>query len=302
MFVLDSNLIINLMNKSSTYEDFPNSYKDFLRISRNRAYKSWSSREKWIPIDPVIAIMELTKQDIKQDYERYEDYFINFYRKIYKIDNFDPRWIHSTYSVALRAVSSTHPSIKKTIEKLYVFIASNDKPTQSEIIDGCDNFIEWIWAEKDNLTLIGGFLFYVAIYAIAGSPDARQVIKLNKVEKQGASNVANNVAWDFLYWMALDTNYFINQYDNTIICTGDKALASLLASKEHTGSRFSTKEITDSTYVEAKGNFRPYKFKRLENTKLEKILFNKFLNLWLNLDRVVEDTVKFGFDENLFKS
>jgi hypothetical protein len=302
MFVLDANLILNLMNKNLEYDDFPNSYKDFLRISRNKAYKSWSMRGKWIPIDPVLAIMELTKQDKKQDFKIYEAYFNDFFEKIYRINNFDPRWIYSTYEVALKAVSNTHPSIKKTIEKLYKFIAKNDKPTQEEIIAGCDKFIEWIWSERDDLVLIGGFLFYVAIYAIAGSPEARQVIKLNKIKKEGASEVANNVAWDFLYWLNLDTRYFINKYDNTIICTGDKALATLLGSKEHTGSRFSTKEIDKSEYVEAKGNIKPYKFKRLENTKLEKTLYYKFMNLYLNLDRVIHDSVKFGFDKSLYDS
>lgn len=299
MFIPDANLVLNLLKASSTIQALPNSYQDYLRITKNKTYKSWHSRGKWIPVNPFLAIMELSKQDEKKDFDKYRAYFKDFFFKVYRIKDLDPKWIYLTYEAAFKAQFGFHSSIQNTVEIIYECISLNDRPTDSEIISGYEKFIKWVWSNKDNLAVIGGLLSYVAVYAIAGNPEAQQLLKVRQARKKESSKIANNVAWDFLYWISLDFDYHSNKYKNTIICTGDKSLSNLLGGIERTGPRTSTAHLLASTNIEADANVTPYKFKRLEKTKLEKKLYNMYLELQLNLERSVKGFTRFGY-ENIY--
>ena len=277
MFVPDANLVLNLLNNLSDINALPFEYKEFLRLSRNKAHLCWRVRGKWMPINPVLAVMELTKQEKTKNYDLYLNYFNNFFEKIYGINDFDPRWVFSTYNAAMKILIGLRPSIVKTIEKIYSIIPTADKPTDAEILTSCEDLFQWIWSEKENLSVIGGTILYVAVYAIAGSPDARKILKINSAIKNDKILIAKNVAWDFLYWITLDFEYHYKKYNNTIICTSDKSLADLISNRINIGSRFGLDENIKTPYIESKVNLKPFKFKRLIDTKLEKNIYEKLI-------------------------
>ena len=118
----------------------------------------------------------------------------------------------------MKQLVTTHPSIAKLIEITYSLIPSGDTPTDEEVLRGIDLLLQWLWANNENLEVIGGPIIYVCTYAIAGSPDARKIIKLNKARK-GHVNIealSKNIAWDFLYWVMLEFEYHYAKYSNTI--------------------------------------------------------------------------------------
>lgn len=296
MLVPDANLVLVLLNNFSNINTLPPHYKDFIRISKSRIRLCWHVREKWMPINPVLALMELSKQDEKADYKLYLSYYNNFFEKIYNITNVSPIWTLSTYAFAMKALLGTHQPIMNTIEKVYSLIPPDDKPSDSEIIVGCEKLFEWIWSERESLAIIGGPIMYASVYAIAGSPDARKLLKYKSALKRGVSETAKNVAWDFLYWVMLENDYHFKRYDNTIICTGDEALANLIGNRVNTGPRFQPDVGMENSRIDSCDNFTPFKFKRLVNTNLERQIHDKLLVLLYKLDVYVDDAIKFGFN------
>lgn len=47
-------------------------------------------RSKRLPVEPVLALMELTRQDRKLDFPAYLSKFEHFFRAVYGVSNLDP--------------------------------------------------------------------------------------------------------------------------------------------------------------------------------------------------------------------
>ncbi len=270
MYLPDANLVLNLLRYSNnSINKLPKTYREFLRVSRNRVFVNWKNRKSFIPVNPCLAVMELTKQSKSKNYSEYVQLFNEFFKNVYQISNYSHDWVFSTYESVYNIINSSLISLKKTIILIYSSISNNEKPTDDEIIDGCKILINSILLSKHELSVIGGPLLYVGIFAIAGSPDARQILKFNALKKKESSLVAENVAWDFLYLMQVDISYYSNNYANTILCTSDKNLNRLISSRKHEGPRYSYSEIMTGKNLIATGDLIPFKLNRLRNTKLE---------------------------------
>lgn len=293
MYIPDSNLVLALVQSTHKEKKLSGKHKHFLSVSKQAVVRSWHQKRQWIPINPVLGLMELTRQNVMPNYESYIKLYKEFFEEIYGVQDVAPEWVASTYLAALKAHVSTHPSISKTIEALYSFCPSDDKPTNSAAIEGCEKFFNWIWEERYYLTLIGGPLMYLAVYALCGSPQARAFIKYSK----RSAETAKNVAWDLMYWVMLEIDYHQGKYENTVVCTSDYALAELLSSRVNRGPRGQVSVSSEASAIESYGDFCPVKLKRLENTKLEKEVFRMLVQLLTALELVEENSIKFGFNE-----
>lgn len=291
MYIPDANLVLSLVQSTSNGNKLTEQHKHFMTVSKQAVKHSWHQNKQWIPINPVLALMELTKQNAAPDYRSYLKLHNEFFERVYGVQDLAPEWVAATYLAALKAHVSTHPSISKTIEAVYSFCPSEDKPSYSAAIASCEEFFNWIWQERARLTLIGGPLTYVSVYAICGSPQARAFIKYPKRSAQ----TAENVAWDLLYWIMLEINYHQGRYENTVVCTSDHALAELLSSRVNKGPRGHLSGLSETSAVDSYGDLYLAKFKRLENTKLEKDIFQKLVQLLAALEITQTDSIKFGF-------
>ena len=293
MYIPDSNLVLELVQSNHKKKKLSGKHKHFRSVSKQAVVRSWHQNQQWIPINPILAIMELTKQNVTPNYESYIKLYKEFFEEIYGIKDVAPEWVASTYLAALKAHVSTHPSISRTIEAIYSFCPLEDKPTDSAAKESCKKFFNWIWGERAHLTLMGGPLMYLAVYALCGSPQARAFIKYSK----RSAETAKNVAWDLLYWVMLETDYHQGKYENTVVCTSDYALAELLSSRVNRGPRGQVSTSGEACAIESYGDFSPVKLKRLENTKLEKEIFQMLVQLLTALELVEENSIKFGFNE-----
>lgn len=296
IFVADSNLVLRLISKNELFQDLPKSYRNFLLATRQRARIGWKVREKFIPIDPTFAVMELTKQDLTPDFAAYLDYFSNFFKLVYLLDGYDPSWVKSSYDCALSLIEETVPSIQRTVLKIFSLIPPSGKHKNQVILDACDSFLEWVKSEQSSLSLIGGPLLHAAMYAIAGSPQAQRLIKVERSKRTDPFSVATNVAWDFMYWIHLDMNYHFKRYDNTIICTADGALVELLTQRRNTGPRFDHKGAFAAMEVPSTGIIAAPTLARLDDTTLGNQVAARIIDFWKYMDSNSTDDVKFGFN------
>lgn len=292
MYIPDSNLVLTLVQSTHNKKKLSDKHNHFISVTKQAVTHSWHQGKKWIPINPILAIMELTKQNVMPNYESYIKLYKEFFEEIYGINDVAPEWVAFTYLAALKAYVSTHPSISKTVEAIYSFCPSEDKPTDSAAKESCEKFFNWVWEERTHLTLIGSPLMYLAVYALCGSPQARAFIKYSR----RSSETAKNVAWDILYWVIQETYYHQGKYENSVVCTSDYALTELLSSRVNKGPRGQVSTSGGEEYVESYGDFSPVKLKRLENTMLEKEILQILLQLYKALELVETNSIKFGFN------
>lgn len=293
MYIPDANLVLSLLQSNPKGAKLVGRRKSFASVSKQAVKRSWHQNKQWIPVNPILALMELTKQNVAPDYHAYFKLHNEFFKRVYGVQDVAHEWVAATYFAAFRAHVSTHSSISRTIEAVYSFCPSEDKPSDSAAMAGCEAFFNWIWEERARLTLIGGPLMYLSVYAICGSPQARAFIKYSK----RSAETAKNVAWDLLYWVMLEIDYHQGRYENTIVCTSDHALAELLSSRVNKSPRGQMSASGDAISVDSYGDFYPVKFKRIENTKLEKEIFQKLVQLLAALGTTENDSIKFGFNE-----
>lgn len=293
MYIPDSNLVLALIRSNHKKQELSGKHEHFLSTTKQAVMRSWHQSQQWIPINPVLAIMELTKQNVTPNFKAYIKLYKEFFEEIYKIENVALEWVALTYLAVLQAHISTHPSICRTVEAIYSFCPPEDKPTDSTAIQSCRRFFNWIWRERKHLTLIGGPLMYLAVYALCGSPQARTFIKYSR----RSAETAKNVAWDLLYWVMLEIDYHQGKYENSVICTSDYELAEMLSSRTNKGPRGQISISTENSSIESYVCFVPVKLKRLENTKLEKEILQILIQLLMALELVEESFVKFGFNE-----
>lgn len=301
MFVVDSNLVLNLLSKAARFDRLPPSYRSFLLATRQRALASWKVQEKFIPIDPVLAIMELTKQSSRPDFSAFLSYFDDFFSKVYMLDGYDPAWVKLAYDPALGLVRSTQPSIQETVLRVFSLIPPPGPRSNKVILDACDSFLQWTLDEQDRLVLMGGPLLQAAIYAIAGSPQARRLLKVELSKRMEPSEVAANVAWDFMYWIHSDINYHFKRYDNTVVCTADAALVDLLSLRRNKGPRFSAVLSNALTEIPSAGEIEATPLARIDETSLGADITELLVDFWRRLNARSVDHVKFGLQSSLFR-
>lgn len=293
MYILDANLVLSLLQTKTSGKKLSEKHQHFISVTKEAVQYLWQQNHQWIPINPVLALMELKKQHTAPNFNSYLKMYNELFQGFYGIHDLAPEWITTTYMFASKVLVSTHSSIAKTIEAIYTFCPPEEKVSDELAIKSCEYFLNWIWQERATLTLIGGPLLYIAVYAICGSPQARTIIKYSK----RSSLNAKNVAWDLLYWVMLEMYYHQGKYDNIVVCTSDHGLAELLSSRINKGPRGQFDTLESTHRIDSYGDLYPIKLKKLENTKLEKIIFQKVSLLLNALDNVERDSTKFGFNQ-----
>jgi hypothetical protein len=297
MFVPDANLIMAFRRwqySKKKIREHPN-YQHFYEVTKYCIRKNWVCNDKYIPVNPTLAIFELSRQHIQPNPKSYLDQHLEYFDKCYGIVNISPDWVNSTYFAFWNAFLSTYPSILKTLNKLYSLLKISGKVTNKEILEGCKELFCWILKEKDRLTLAGGPLLYLCVYAIAGSPEARRFLKAEKALNDKNNRIVRNVAWDIIYWVFLEMEYHRNGYDDTIIVTSDKTLSQLLASRINSGPRLglSSKDKIPNNIVSF-GELFPFRLKKVENTKLGKDIEENLISLFIKLQLLSDDSVFIG--------
>jgi hypothetical protein len=301
LFVLDSNVVLTLTNNHKQLEKLAPQYLKLLQALRQRAHQSWKVRQAFIPIDPVFAVMELTKQEARRDFDIYRKYLDDFFGKIFNLNDYDPSWVADTYESAMRYIDFNHSSIAETVRKVISLIPELRKPSNEQILQACDSFLDWIWQERDRLTMIGGPLLQAGIYAIAGSPEARRLLKVDRAQRQDADALSRNVAWDFMYWTHLEMNYHFKRYETTVICTSDEALVALLTQRLNTGPRIDPRLVEETSDIDSDGLISGPSLSRIEETHLGNKIRYRILHFWAKIDATTTHDVKFGI-RNVRKS
>lgn len=118
MFAFDANTIMTFMQHLGRQERVPAAYHGLLLETRARVRQQWTERQTFIPIDPVLGILELTKQDLEPDFPAYLKRFRAFFTTVYGIDDYDPAWVHLAYEPMLHHIQTTHRSTQRTIEEI----------------------------------------------------------------------------------------------------------------------------------------------------------------------------------------
>jgi len=249
-------------------------------------------------INPILAIIELTKQHKEEDYSKFSEVFFELIGGVYGIEDYSPDWLKAVYELVMKAQVSLHSSIVLTLRKVYALCSLSEKIENHKIIESCSELSDWLRSNHTELQFIGGPLLYASVYAIAGSPDAKLLLKVNKALKGDCNEVASNVAWDFLYWILMEMEFHRNDYENAILCTADRSLSIIASSRVNLGPRSGLSSKSKPGNIDSYGFIEPYKFKRLENTSLEANLKEVFASLFLYLSQHEEQSFKFGFNQN----
>lgn len=294
MFVLDANTVLTFVRHVNSGYRLDEAHMRLLRETRRRVHIHWTKRYRLIPVEPVMAFMELTKQDLAPNYLTYVARYQPFLADVYGIDDVAPEWIRSAYEPTRRLILTVHRSIGETLQVLMTAAPTTGRLDATEVLRRVDDFLNWVVRERARLEMIGGPLIYLAVYAIAGSPDAHRFLKLSRVYKEGLESVARNVAWDFMHWINLDFHYHYAKYPNTVVCTSDTALADFLLMRRNQGPRRGKYEMQHGNVVDSYGEMNPPPLSRLDDTRLGDELGQRILRFWQQLGPLGDDDVWFG--------
>ncbi len=294
MFVLDANTVLRFIRHVNSGERLDEAHMRLLRETRRRVHLHWSERYRRIPVDPVMAFMELTKQDVEPNYPTYVARYQPFLADVYGIDDVAPEWIRVTYEPMKQLIMSVHRSIGETLKVLMVAAPTSGRLDPTEILRRVDEFLNWVVRERARLEMVGGPLTYLAVYAIAGSPDAHRFLKLSRVKKEGLESVARNVAWDFMHWINLDFHYHYAKYPNTVVCTSDSSLADFLLMRRNQGPRRDKHDMQLGKVVASYGEMTLPPLNRLDNTKLSDELGLRIHQFWQRWEPLRDDEIWFG--------
>lgn len=285
MFIPDANLVLSLQSKRHSYRELPQSYRDYLAATQRLTHKYWHQREQWIPVNPTFAALELSKQDRVRNEAAFTTYFADFLNDVYGINDVDPRWIASCFDATLPLLDSFFISLESTVTKLLQLMPTaslNNQELELRVNELCD----WLEGNADTLQVTGGELLYLGVYAFAGSPQARRLLKTDQATTKGIDAIARNVAWDHMYLIHREVSYRHQKYDDDIICTSDDALADLIAARTNLGPRYAPSDAGNLTHYEAYGEFTPFSLPRLEGD-------TRFLkNLTRRLNRFFETAAR----------
>ncbi len=286
MFVFDANTVLAFIRHADQATRLDDAHFRLLRETRRRVHLQWVQRSRFLPIEPVLALMELTRQDCEPNFGAYLAKFEHFFRSVYGVANLDPTWIRLTYEPASQLLSSVHQSLLLTLQKIHAVTPTSGSLQHIVMLKRIDDFLDWVAAERQNLSVIGGPLLYLAVYAIAGSPEAQRFLKLSRVAKEGSIAIARNVAWDMMHWVNLEFHYHYAKYPSTVVCTSDQALADFLLIRKNLGPRAGRDGMLNARVVSSYGDLNLPKLSRLDDTALSDKITQRLLTFW---QRLVED-------------
>jgi hypothetical protein len=267
-------------------KELPYEYQNYLSITRRFVGVQWHERKRYIPVDASFAALELSQSSAGCfNRTEFEKYFYDYIQIVHGIYNVSPSWVQGFFEHMRRFVEAQLTSFAAIFEKTLELITPGDTASDAEIEISCNELFDWLLANKDDLVSIGGLAIYAAVYAIAGSPDARRVLKVKDARKSGSNEVAWNVAWDFVYLSYMDNLYLFKPYSQSTLCTADAALANLMASRIHKGPQYSQELLNTQDSFEVDGDLEPFKFKKLEGTKLSKRIFDKYLETLAKIEK-----------------
>lgn len=262
MFIPDANLVLGLRSHHHNHRQLPPSYRDYLAATQRSTQKYWHRRQQWIPVNPTFAALELSKQDRARNEAAFSSYFADFLNDVYGINNVDPRWITSCFDTTLPLLDSFFTSLESTVIKLLQLMPSTS-PNNQELESLVNALCDWLENNADTLQVTGGELLYLGVYAFAGSPQARRLLKTDQATTKGIDTVARNVAWDHMYLIHREFSYRYQKYDDDIICTADDALADLIAARINRGPRYAPGNAGYLTHYQSYGEFTPFSLPRL---------------------------------------
>ncbi|MGL5001866.1 MAG: hypothetical protein ACRDAM_02890, partial [Casimicrobium sp.] len=167
MFLLDANLLLTLLQCASKPSETPPRYREFLLTIRARVRLQWHERERFIPVNAVLAALELSKQDTERDYNRYLQYFQSAMLFLFQIDNVDPRWIEGSYLSSCRLMDSSFLSTERTVGSALMLMPATSTSNDA-ILESVDTFCRWIETSFDSLAFVGGPSLFVPILAFCG--------------------------------------------------------------------------------------------------------------------------------------
>lgn len=283
MFVFDANTVLAFIRHADQATRLDDAHFRLLRETRRRVHLQWTQRSRRLPIEPVLALMELTRQDCEADFGAYLAKFEHFFRSVYGVANLDPTWIRLTYEPVSRLLSSVHQSLLLTLQQIHAVTPTSGSLQHNVMLEHIDDFLDWVIAERQNLAVIGGPLLYLAVYAIAGSPEAHRFLKLSRVVKEGSDAIARNVAWDMMHWVNLDFHYHYAKYPSTVVCTSDQALADFLLIRKNLGPRAGREGMLNARVVSSYGDLNLPKLSRLDDTALSDKITQRLLTFWQRL-------------------
>jgi hypothetical protein len=263
MFIPDANLVLSLRSQHCNGRELPPSYRDYLAATRKLTQKYWHQREQWIPVNPTFAALELSKQDRVRNEATFISCFSGFLSDIYRINNVDPRWIVSCFEATVPLLDSFFVSLENTVTKLLQLMPTSS-PNNQELETLVNALCDWLEDNADALQVTGGELLYLGVYAFAGSPQARRLLKTDQATTKGIDVIARNVAWDHMYLIHRELSYRYQKYDDDIICTADDALADLIAARTNRGLRHAPSDAENLIHYQAYGEFTPFLLPRLE--------------------------------------
>ncbi len=237
--------------------------------------------------------MELTRQDCEADFGAYLTKFEHFFRSVYGVANLDPTWIRLTYEPVSRLLSSVHQSLLLTLQQIHAAMPTSGSLQHSLVLERIDGFLNWVIAERQNLSVIGGPLLHLAVYAIAGSPEAHRFLKLSRVAKEGSDAIARNVAWDMMHWANLDFHYHYAKYPSTLVCTSDQALADFLLIRKNLGPRIGRERMLNTRVVNSYGDLNLPKLSRLDGTTLGDKITQRLQKFWQQLGEYPSNEILF---------
>jgi hypothetical protein len=285
MFVFDANTVLAIERHSSKGVKLDESQFRLLLETRKRVHRHWKKRSRYIPVEPVLAVMELTRQDRVLDFQAYLERFTGFFDVVYGIDDLDPVWIRSVYEPVSHLIDSVHLSIRQTLEKILVLSPTVGSLSPGDILKRIDSFLEWVTAERENLTIVGGPLLQLAVYSIAGSPNAHRFLKLQRVPKEGVVNVARNVAWDVMHWINLDFHYHYAKYAATVVCSSDQALIEFLLVRRNLGPRAGREAMASASVVDSHGKFDLPVLTKLDDSALGDRIAQRLSQFWQQMSQ-----------------
>lgn len=293
MFVFDANTVLTFIRHADQGTRLDDAHFRLLLETRRRVHIQWTQRARFLPVEPVFALMELTRQDCEADFSTYLAKFEHFFRTVYGVANLDPAWIELTYEPVSRLLSSVHQSILLTLQQIHMAMPTSCSLQNRVVLERIDGFLNWVITERQNLAVIGGPLLHLAVYAIAGSPEAHRFLKLNRVAKEGSDVIARNVAWDMMHWVNLDFHYHFAKYPSTVVCTSDKALADFLLIRKNLGPRIGREGMLNAQVVNSYGELNLPKLSRLDNSTLNEEVTQRLLKFWRRLGECPDNEVLF---------
>lgn len=198
-----------------------------------------------------------------------------------------------TYEPVSRLLASVHQSLRQTLKQIQVAAPVIGTLDRDAILACIDTFLTWAMAERKKLAMIGGPLLQLAVYSIAGSPDAHRFLKLQRVARDSHDSVARNVAWDLMHWVGFDFHYNYAKYPSTVVCTSDQALAGFLLIRRNLGLRTGRVGMLEARAVNSYGKLNLPRLSRLDDTVLGEEIGQRLLTFWQQLSQEPGDEVWF---------